>query len=125
MDDALRDRLVADALTDVAAGRTAGMGTLYDLLGSSVYRLAEVVTGDSRAAERSTLETFAEIWGHRPDHRGAESPTAWVLGLACAVACRDRTTVASNRFDREHGRVAAGVAPTGPSGSTRVWGSRQ
>jgi DNA-directed RNA polymerase specialized sigma24 family protein len=128
MDDAVRDRLVAGALNEVAAGRARGLETLYELLGGSVYRLSEAVTGDRTAAERATVETFTEVWRQLPDHVCADSASAWILDLACSIACRTRPVVRSDRPQREDASVVAGLAPVGhggvPGGGSRVSGRR-
>lgn len=87
MNDELRDRRVAHALADMAAGQATGLGDLFDLLGDAVYRLSQTLTHDEEAAEDAAVETFRRLWERVPRHLANGTETRWVLDVACDVAC--------------------------------------
>lgn len=90
MNDELRDRRVAHALADMAAGQATGLGDLFDLLGDAVYRLSQTLTHDEEAAEDAAVETFRRLWSESPaiwrtEQRPAGYSTSHVMWpVACA-----------------------------------------
>ena len=92
----LDEARLAELLGDIAAGRRAAAGELYQLIGGRLFGIAQRILRDGGLAEDAVQEAFLKIWknAHRFDPAKGQAST-WMGVIVRRVALDKRPKVAT------------------------------